>query len=368
MVEWRQRVRTQRRVSRAQSSAGAVHKLCNRGLSGVWRDVGNGGLVLQSSQTVAGADATGAWVGLMFTFSITETDFTWITVVRDYTAGNADCVVFEQYFPDALVGTAGPSTNDVATVFPALAPAAGAQLGFLNYWGNMACQGGQVVCTDVGTWTQGVDASMRAGLDGGSPLVLFNESSAAHAIVISPYSNFMASGQVVNNASGNLECGIMGGVNAIPAGFRYETLLSYGRGVNAAMRVWGATLLGRSGKTLAARDADLVVQYLGYWTDNGAYYYYMTEPSKTYTETLVDVLGYANAAAIPFHYMQLDSYWYYRGTPSSLFGGGVKNWTAMQSVFPNGLADLHNRLRVPLVAHNRFWSGNCFALAIIESL
>ena len=31
------------------------------------------------------------------------------------------------------------------------------------------------------------------------------------------------------------------------------------------------------------------MNYLGYWTDNGAYYYYHTEEGKNYQETMMDV-------------------------------------------------------------------------------
>lgn len=44
---------------------------------------------------------------------------------------------------------------------------------------------------------------------------------------------------------------------------------------------------------------------------------------------------------------------YFKGTYN-----GVKNWTAMPSVFPNGLAALHNELKLGFVAHNRYWSAD----------
>lgn len=324
---------------------------------GEWRDVGNGGLALLSSAPVAGSDSVGAWTGrrLLWAISGGGGGAQWETAFRDYTSGGVDCVVFEQHFRDALNGTAGASTNDVATVFPSFTPAS--ELGFLAFYGNMACQGGEIECTSIGVWSAGQPAPLKTGLFGGAPLVLFNRD-VQHAVVVSPFSNFMASQQVISNASGYVECGLMGGVDEVPAGFTYETVVSYGPGVNAAMRAWGATLLKRSGKTTAARDSDHTINYLGYYTDNGGMYYYKTEPNRTYAETLEDVLTDAAALGIPFRYVQLDSWWYYKGSPADLFGGGVKNWTAMESIFPAGLEDLHEHLRMPLVAHNRFWSGN----------
>lgn len=41
---------------------------------------------------------------------------------------------------------------------------------------------------------------------------------------------------------------------------------------------WGGSLLSHYGKSRANLSVDLPTKYLGYWTDNGAYYYYLTEP------------------------------------------------------------------------------------------
>jgi hypothetical protein len=43
-------------------------------------------------------------------------------------------------------------------------------------------------------------------------------------------------------------------------------------------------------------------------TDNGAYYYYMTEPGVTYQDTLLDVLDTARANNIPYRSVQIDSW------------------------------------------------------------
>jgi hypothetical protein len=42
---------------------------------------------------------------------------------------------------------------------------------------------------------------------------------------------------------------------------------------------------------------------------------------------------------------------YYKGRDN-----GVDLWDARPDVFPSGLAALHQKLGVPLVAHNRWWS------------
>ena len=56
----------------------------------------------------------------------------------------------------------------------------------------------------------------------------------------------------------------------------------------------------------------------------------------------------------PTHmYPQLDSWWYFKGEHD-----GVKNWTAMPSIFPHGIEEVATKTGWPIVAHNRYWSGD----------
>lgn len=54
-----------------------------------------------------------------------------------------------------------------------------------------------------------------------------------------------------------------------------------------------------------------------------------------------------------FCVFQIDSWWYFRG-----YSGGVKNWTAMPNVFPNGIEAVTTKTGWPIVAHNRYWSND----------
>ena len=42
-------------------------------------------------------------------------------------------------------------------------------------------------------------------------------------------------------------------------------------------------------KGLHRKESDDTVNYLGYWTDNGAFYYYNTVEGKNYQDTMMDV-------------------------------------------------------------------------------
>jgi hypothetical protein len=64
------------------------------------------------------------------------------------------------------------------------------------------------------------------------------------------------------------------------------------------------------------------------------------------------MVNVAHQINFPFHYIELDSWWYYKGT-----GGGVAQWRALPDVFPDGLVVLDRRLEnIPLAAHNRWWA------------
>ena len=60
------------------------------------------------------------------------------------------------------------------------------------------------------------------------------------------------------------------------------------------------------------RASDDTVNYLSYWTDNGAFYYYHTEPNKTYSDTMLDIyadIRHGDTSA-PFRSWNYDSWWY----------------------------------------------------------
>ena len=91
----------------------------------------------------------------------------------------------------------------------------------------------------------------------------------------------------------------MASVAVVPAGFTLETVVVLSSGINIAMDKWGDVLLARSGKQREAYKRDYATQWLGYSTDNGAYYYYQTEPGKNYEDTLLDVFNYSKEMNIP---------------------------------------------------------------------
>ena len=78
------------------------------------------------------------------------------------------------------------------------------------------------------------------------------------------------------------------------------------------MEGWGKQLQIFHQKNLAIKETDLTDTHLSYWTDNGAYYYFLTENNKTYQETVMDIINFNQNQSIPFRTFQYDSWWYNR--------------------------------------------------------
>jgi hypothetical protein len=160
-----------------------------------------------------------------------------------------------------------------------------------------------------------------------------------------------------------LVSGIAADAEEIPSGFVATTALVIASGVNHAFESWGHFLTDLTGKKRPANDADIGLKYLGYWTDNGARYYYGFEKSLGYAGTLLEVRDQFRRMNIRLGYVQLDSWFYLKGhegrwRSSDHLGGGTYLYAASKELFPEGLAAFQKKLGVPLVAHNRWIDDN----------
>jgi len=290
-----------------------------------------GGHVLRPSsgswRPIKGEDARGKYKGRARRYGALEASY----------AVYADAVVFTQRFPDGAVNTAAPRGVDgLASEWPVLGPST-QQLGVLTF-------GGRFMETSRATkWTGA--GSVESGAYGG-PFVLFDGKS--NALVVSAATEFAAHSTAPStlNASA-VAFGVLGSVVNIPRGFAVATVLTLGQeGVTAAVRTHGQALLAGT-----VRPPDYAARYLGYSTDNGAYYYY--NPDKDYGQTLRAVHAYARRERIPYRYALLDSWWYEKGS-----GDGVRNWSCTAQAFPQGCQGLSEELDWRFMLHNREWSGD----------
>eukprot|EP00051_Salpingoeca_urceolata_P017933 m.248958 g.248958 ORF g.248958 m.248958 type:complete len:817 (+) comp19081_c0_seq6:1182-3632(+) len=272
------------------------------------------------------------------------------TSVSVYDSG--DKVVFEQAFLPAATGTATQAKGaDVSSCFPSFdSTSVPEPMGYLSFQGRF------LEASHAGPW----DASQpgRPGIgvgDAGGPFALYTQAMT-DTLVFSPASQFMAA-TIGRDANTDALCfGLDHLVTHVPKNFRIKTIVHLGRsGVNTAIKSWGRSLMQYYG---TQRHTDFTRQFLGFSTDNGAYYYYNTQQLAngtrlTYEDTILNVAAYAKQSNIPYHYGLLDSWWYEKGD-----GGGVKNWTAVANIFPHGMEWVHEQTGWKFQLHNRHWSDN----------
>jgi hypothetical protein len=179
-----------------------------------------------------------------------------------------------------------------------------------------------------------------------------------HGFLVSAADNFAIT-NLTRGTSGTISAGIVSSVGTLPAGFTHRTVLTLGTGANATFATWGSALMALGGKKPIANDDNDTLNKLGYWTDNGATYYYNYNASQGYQGTLESVARDFAGKGVPLGYMQLDSWWYPKGSSDSWQGNGTNRggeyvYRAAPALFPNGLAAFHQQLGLPLITHARW--------------
>ncbi|GLY85157.1 CBM35 domain-containing protein [Actinoallomurus iriomotensis] len=194
------------------------------------------------------------------------------------------------------------------------------------------------------------DAKGDAGF---SPYLAFDASGSGY--LLSAASNFTTAVTKYDSA-GALTSGVSSGVSSLPAGFTQRTVLAYGHGINDVYGTWGKTLTALSGKHRPSQDATNTLAKLGYWTDNGATYYYNYDKSLGYAGTLKAVRDDWKAKGLPMGNLQLDS-WFYPKGPNAVWDDnpeGEYRYEADKTLFPDGLKAFQQSVGVPMITHARW--------------
>ena len=285
-----------------------------------WQFTGNIGQPLQNLAVGTGADALGNYSEITFDF---ESDAARHAGIRCY--GNRPAVLFSMSYP-----AGGPNTFQFPkwTLYPK-------NLDHLTFSGIFA-------------------PPTFSAFSSESPWAFFDSTSSA-AFILSPADNFM-SASTNWGANGELATGIDASITSLPQGFAHRALMVFESGINRAFGTWGDTLTRLQGKTRPASDADPSLKQIGYWTDNGATYYYQTAPSLNYEETLSAVKGNFDQLGIALGYVQLDSWFYPKGADAAWTdnGGGIYEYNAASPLFSAGLGSFQQNLGVPLLTHARW--------------
>lgn len=183
------------------------------------------------------------------------------------------------------------------------------------------------------------------------------------SILVAPLDAFHD--QVVGLNGGTVRCGWNGDLDRVPAGFSTDLAFIKAPTARDALDRWGRILLGRAGTVRPDPWSDALGATPSYWTDNGAAYWYKTEPGLDVAGSIVAAVEELRADDVPIGAVQLDS-WFYPHVDLRPFDtdewvvppSAMVAWEPRGDVLPEGIPALRERLgNPPLVAHIRHLSS-----------
>jgi hypothetical protein len=190
------------------------------------------------------------------------------------------------------------------------------------------------------------------------------------ALMLAPLDQFHEQAVAVppdrEHSDHGVRCGWHGDLSGIRQGFATELALWAAPGPRAALDGWCALLRRRNQTRRPSRYADEGIGKLSYWTDNGAVYYYRTEPGADYETTLERAVGTLHERRVPVRSVQIDSWFYPHQNlrPVSPEGApivppsGMMKWEPRDDLFTDGFRGLRQRLGgLPLSFHSRHFSA-----------
>ncbi|MFT3853401.1 MAG: hypothetical protein QM733_11780 [Ilumatobacteraceae bacterium] len=143
--------------------------------------------------------------------------------------------------------------------------------------------------------------------------------------------------QVIAVRDGALRWGWHGDLDEVPAGFVTTLGIFEGDTATEPLRRWGE--LWRGGRPRRRRAANPLTSHLSYWTDNGAAYWYRTEPGRTLGASVAEAVEALRADGLPVHAVELDSWCYQHEVPRPITDIGYP-----EEVPPSGLMRWEPRL------------------------
>ena len=322
----------------------------------------DGSLAVDYINTSNGSDVHGVYSEYRYIFSLATTNLRMNAYIRHY---EAEFIVFRQHFQPNL-GWKNMSTGDlrkVITSFPSVKVPQNSDARYINPCDDM----GGWLKMKKGSWNVKNMTNMCGGEAAGAhptstteagPFFIFDKSDSTvghhgQTFTISSFSKFTVHFTQINHNESELWFGLPGTTDSLPdSGFDIETIISYSdRGFYDGVQKWGAELRTQYGKSTNRRDTDDTINYLSYWTNQGAFYYYNTEPGKNYAQTVKDIYAEIHGnQQVPFRSWNFDSWWY-----PKCQNKGVKKWEPMAEVFPAGMSPIFQSTSLPVIAHNKWW-------------
>lgn len=162
-----------------------------------------------------------------------------------------------------------------------------------------------------------------------------------------------------------LVVGWHGDLDTVPRGFTTRLGFIPGADPVTAIERWVELAHGDDHAPKPDAYRDMFGSHLSYWTDNGAAYWYRTEPPRSTEDTVVEAVDTLRKQGVPVRGVQLDS-WFYPHQALRPFDTedwvvpptGLVRWEPRDDVLPNGIASLRRALGdPPLATHIRHLSS-----------
>ena len=206
--------------------------------------------------------------------------------------------------------------------------------------------------------------------DTATPWVFFNRKF--ETCIFAPASEILVSrlyGDGQKLIADGFNKGVLGTALAEP----HRTIMIFGDGIRRTITAWGDAFRTLHHRSATSQEATPILRDFGYWTDNGAAYFYNYDPHDGYTGTLLKIASEFRKDHIHLGYMELDSWWYdknnfdvYTNREAGAANprlptnnrwnrsGGIWLYHASHQLFPNGLGAFQHQLGLPLVVHTRW--------------
>ena len=226
-------------------------------------------LALTSSDSTSGVDVLGRYNGTVLAWQAADqSSLRWMTIYRTYFNRDYPLILFDQLWVSGATDTSVGDSDGVLSSFPSFIPNRTATtLGALQ-WAGAFNPNHEFMWSGPNATTT---LPLARGGEGG-PLVLFDKRGRM-AVTLSPFSSFMST-SLAASSDNIAQFGVVGSMQSVPVGHMVTTIAIFGDdGVTNTVLAWGDALLAQYGKKRQAAWEEHTTRYLGYATDNGAYYY-----------------------------------------------------------------------------------------------
>lgn len=201
------------------------------------------------------------------------------------------------------------------------------------------------------------------------PLIIMRQNTR-DCLLLAPLDNFHE--QVLAVSGEQLKWGWSGDLNSVPESFTTTLACIVRMSIRDALDTWGTLLREKAEQTgavnNAARYADISVSKLSYWTDNGAAYWYRTEPGLSVSDTLEQTIATLDEIQVPVASVELDSWFYPHektrkvqdvGYLELVPPTGMLRWEPRKDVLgEEGIEGVRRRIgNRPLILHSRHISS-----------